>query len=234
MKRHLRAALPALFALALIAAPFAAQAQIKLLPPCTASGNCGISDILAVFVNVAEYLLGISGAVALGFFVYGGFVFVLSRGKPDEVKKAFTILRNAVIGIAIIFTSGILVRFTTQALTGGSSNIPTIGETCKYDESKPGQGVSAKTGDGLWLSIPAGVTNDGKVIPEGLVCVRQERAATKAGAPCANLNGVLEARQRSERYTCQDVEKATSCVRGLCVNLSASYACCISQTAPKK
>ncbi len=65
MKRHLRFALPIL----LFVLPFAASAQIRILPPCTATGDCGITDMLAVIVNVAEYLIGISGAVALFYFV---------------------------------------------------------------------------------------------------------------------------------------------------------------------
>lgn len=221
MKRLLRIVLPAL----LTAFPLVAAAQIKLLPPCTKTGNCGISDILAVFVNLAELLLGITGAVALGYFVYGGFVFILSRGNKAEVDKAFSILRSAAIGIAIIFLSGVFVRFTTQALTGGTSAIPTLGETCKSGPPS----VSDPKGDGLWVSIPAGVDSAGQVIPEGLVCVKKETAATEPGADCANLNGHLEERNRTTRYRCDDVNeiKDTSCVRGLCTKLPAQYACCI-------
>lgn len=230
-------------------APLAAQAQIKLLPPCTATGNCGISDMLAVFVNLAEFLLGIVGAVALGYFVYGGFVFILSRGNKGEVDRAFGILRSAAIGIAIIFLSGVFVRFTTRALTGGTSAIPTIGESC---DSK-GQ-TSAEKGDGLWVSIPAGVSQDGKIVPEGLICVKKETGACKDGSDCRggkctdgsacgntpgmecqNLNGILKERGRAtnaaESYYCQDVTiyTGTSCVRGLCAGLSAQYACCLGK-----
>ncbi|MEK7546063.1 MAG: hypothetical protein AAB554_03215, partial [Patescibacteria group bacterium] len=90
MKRISKVALAAIFALAPIAA-----GAVTLLPPCTATGDCGISDILAVFINLAEFLLGIVGAVALGYFVYGGFVFILSRGSKGEVDRAFGILRSA-------------------------------------------------------------------------------------------------------------------------------------------
>lgn len=221
MKRLTRFVLPVLLAVA----PLAASAQIKLLPDCTKTGDCGISDILVVFANLAEFLLGIVGAIALGYFVYGGFRFILSRGNKGEVDAAFGILRSAAIGIAIIFLSGVFVRFTIQALTGGTSAIPTIGETCDSGAKK-----SDPKGDGLWVSIPAGVDSAGKVIPEGLVCIKKETAATEPGADCMNLNAELEARQRTERYSCIDVSAAkTSCVRGLCSKLPAQFACCISQ-----
>lgn len=221
MKRFLRT----LAISAILLLPMAASAQIKFLPPCTATGDCGITDILAVFINVAEYLLGITGAVALGFFVYGGFTFVLSRGNKAKVDEAFTIIRNATIGIAIIFLSGVLVRFTTQALTGGSSAIPTIGETCNSASKK-----SDPKGDGLWVSIPQGYTDRSRpadsTVPEGLVCIKKETTATAVGMPCENLNAALEARNRAERYSCTSIDQATNCVRGLCSKLGADVACC--------
>jgi hypothetical protein len=169
------------------------------------------------------FLLGIVGAVALGYFVYGGFVFILSRGSKGEVDRAFGILRSAAIGIFIIFLSGVLVRFTTQALTGGRSAIPTIGETCNSRTQK-----SAATGDGLWLLLPGGKDPSGNVIAEGLVCVEKESKA-KAGDECSNLNGLLESRGRTEKYRCLDIGtiKQGTCVRGLCSGLSAQYACCL-------
>lgn len=219
MKRFHRALIPALLALM----PLAAGAQLKLLPPCTEKGNCSISDILVVFGNLAEFLLGIVGAVALVYFVYGGFVFVLSRGNKGDVDKAFGILRSASIGIFIIFLSGVFVRFTLTALTGGSSQVPTVGETCI-----PGDPArSDPAGDGLWVLMPAGVRNDGSVIPQGLYCLKKEKGAKKAGDDCTELNNALKERGREERYNCIDVNTATtSCVRGLCSELPAQFACC--------
>lgn len=229
MKRLTRISLPFLLA----AAPLAASAQLKLLPSCTRSGDCGISDILVVFANLAEFLLGIVGAVALGYFVYGGFVFILSRGSKGEVDKAFGILRSATVGVAIIFLAGVMVRFTIQALTGGQSAIPTIGETCD-----PGTQKSNMSGGGLWVSIPGGVLAGGQPIAEGLVCIGKETAALKGGDDCLNLNTELEGRGRQERYSCINVNDATtSCVRGLCSKLEADFACCQrigSATKPTK
>ncbi len=217
MKRTLRLFLPAL----LVLAPLAASAQIKLLPPCTATGDCGVTDILAVLVNVAEYLLGISGAVALAFFVYGGFTFVLAAGDKTKVGKGVNILKSASIGIAIIFLSGILVRFTMQALTGGTSSIPTIGENCNVASQKSAA-QGSQGADGLWVSVPPGRNDQGLLIPEGLKCI-----PTKNG--CNALNNVLEQRKRTEKYSCKSIQDATSCVRGLCTGAGqgADVACCL-------
>lgn len=237
MKRLQRAFIAAFVALA----PLAAQAQLKLLPPCATSsdpkiaGNCSITDILVVFGNLAEFLLGIVGAVALGYFVYGGFIFILSRGNKAEVDKAFGILRSAAIGVFIIFLSGVLVRFTTQALTGGTSAIPTIGESCN-SVTKKSVAQGEKGADGLWVLMPEGIAQSGAVIPQGLVCIKKEdKTATPDQLkgtkpyPCEYLNQELKDRKRPETYNCIDVSKATtSCVRGLCAKMPAEYACCLN------
>ncbi len=210
MKRFLRVALP----VALVLVPVAVSA-ITILPPCTATGDCGVTDILAVLVNVAEYLLGISGAVALAMFVYGGFTFVLAAGDKTKVGKAIGILKSAVIGIAIIFLSGVIVRFATKALTGGSSAIPTVGENCDPISKK-----SASGGAGLWISVPPGVDDNGKLLPEQLMCIHK-----KGG--CAELQGVLTSRHRLEKYSCKAINTAASCVRSLCPEQGADYACCL-------
>lgn len=235
--------------------PLQAKA-IVLLPPCTKTGNCGISDILIVLVNGAEFLLGISGAVALLFFVYGGFTMLTSAGKSEQVEKGKTILRNAVIGIAIIFLSGVIVRFTTQALTGGFSGIPTVGESCipgstpagdvsavpsrnsctRTDSSRCKQGevcviTNERTGagvcqGGIWVSIPAGQDATDKTK------VLPETVMCVSKDDCADLNSILAERGRTEVYTCVPVDSpdAVSCVRGLCPTQPASHACCITGT----
>ncbi|MFA5854327.1 MAG: pilin [Patescibacteria group bacterium] len=218
MKRLLRFALPVLFTIL----PFAASAQIRLLPPCTATGDCGITDILAVFVNAAEYLIGITGAVALLFFVYGGFTFILAAGDKTKVGKAIGILKSAVTGIAIIFFAGVLVRFTTQALTGGTSKIPVVGENCKVDATATNGGVSDRYGNGLWISVPPGLDANGKLIPETLRCIPTQKG-------CEALVKELEKRNRLEKYSCKPIEDGLSCVRGLCTDpgQGANIACCL-------
>ncbi len=218
MKRISRLAFP----LMLLALPLAAAAQTKLLPPCTATGDCGITDMLAVVVNLTEYLIGITGAVALLFFVYGGFTFVLAAGDKAKVGKAVGILKSAVIGIAIIFSSGILVRFATQALTGGSSKIPVIGENCVVNASAANGGMSDKNGNGLWVSIPPGIDANGNIVPESLKCLPKTRG-------CEALSRELEKRNRLERYSCKPAETGQSCIRGLCTQpgQGIEIGCCL-------
>ena len=51
------------------------------------------------------------GIVAVGFVVYGGFLYVLSSGDPGRVKKAKDTLLYAVIGIVVVLVAFIVTRF---------------------------------------------------------------------------------------------------------------------------
>lgn len=212
----------AIIAVTALLAPLHAKA-IVLLPPCTKTGDCTITDILVVFVNVAELLLGIVGAVALGYFIYGGFTLLISGGRSEQVQKGKDIIRNATIGIAIIFLSGVIVRFTTQALTGGAApgeGFKIVGESCQ----------KGRTG-GIYVTVPAGFKNPadpaGSFVEESIECVAKD--------DCLDLNKTLADRNRPEanRYDCvrtnYDDTSVTvrSCVRGLCPSKGAAFACCL-------
>jgi len=81
-------------------------------------GNYSLDDILSTAVMVANWILGCVGALALLFFVYGGFVFILSGGSEEKVREGKTILMNAIIGLAIVFCSYLIIQFVAQNLLG--------------------------------------------------------------------------------------------------------------------
>ena len=52
-----------------------------------------------------------AGIVAVGFIVYGGFMYVLSNGEPSKVKKAKDTLLYAVIGLAVVLFAFAITKF---------------------------------------------------------------------------------------------------------------------------
>jgi hypothetical protein len=210
--------------------PLAASAQDRGRIPCTDDGNCGISDIIGVLLNIAEFMLSIAGAVAFGFFVYAGFLYILGGANEENVKKSKAIITNAVIGIAIILTSGVLVRFTESALTGNATNV-CLERTLKTpsgQECRPVIGNACQlNGTAIWISIPPGYTSpsnpEGTFVAESLECIVKDN--------CGQLNSILTSRNRHDlaRYKCLNVDSpgVTSCVRGLCEG-GANIACCLT------
>ncbi len=80
-----------------------------------------ISIFVILLLKFASYLFTIVGALALLFFIYGGFTLILSRGSPDAVKKGKDILVASIVGLIIVFGAYILVGFLGSAvgLKGG-------------------------------------------------------------------------------------------------------------------
>lgn len=79
---------------------------------------CDLSSFQAMAFNVAQIILGISGSVALALFVYGGVLYITSRGESSKIQKATSVITSAVIGLAIILLAGVIVKFALRKITG--------------------------------------------------------------------------------------------------------------------
>ena len=95
---------------------------------CRGSGECSLDNILQVFVNITILILGISGSVILLMFVYGGFLWITSRGDAKRIEKGKDTLAHAVIGFAIIILSYSMINFLIATLAGDAPS-ETIPET---------------------------------------------------------------------------------------------------------
>jgi hypothetical protein len=83
---------------------------------CYCCGDCGLNDIVNIFIGAANYLFGIVGALALLFFIYGGILWLTAGGKSEQIEKGKKVLIGAVVGLAIVFGAWLIVQFVLQAL----------------------------------------------------------------------------------------------------------------------
>jgi hypothetical protein len=122
-----------------------------IVPGCAESGNCQLNDFVQIGINAVQLIFGLAGSLALLFFIYGGIMWVISGGNPDRVKKGQDALKNAVIGLVIIFTSYMIINFTMTSLgynkdgkfggswnttPSGGSTVPPVGtpqSSCEKD-----------------------------------------------------------------------------------------------------
>jgi hypothetical protein len=65
---------------------------------------------------IVEILLRISGMVAVGFIIYGGFRFLTSQGEPEAYKMAQKTVISALIGLVIAIMAVTIVSFVGGAL----------------------------------------------------------------------------------------------------------------------
>lgn len=75
----------------------------------------GETNINIILGRIVKYIIGISGSVALVVFIIGGAMWMISAGRPDYVKKGRAAMISAIIGLAIIFSSYIIIRFIIDA-----------------------------------------------------------------------------------------------------------------------
>lgn len=125
----------------------------RLLPACAEAGCTTLESVMDLFGNIALIVLGVSGVILLGVFVYGGLLYLTSRGDSGQVQKATKALTGAVVGIAIVFGAFTVIQFGVGALlnvppeeriggkfvvcnTAGSLNKScAVGRTCIQDAS---------------------------------------------------------------------------------------------------
>lgn len=75
-----------------------------------------IGIFIVLLINFARWTFGILGTFALAYFIYGGFVLIMSQGNTEKVQKGRDIIMAAVIGLFIAFAAYMLIRFLGQAV----------------------------------------------------------------------------------------------------------------------
>ena len=82
------------------------------------SNPLGTSDFNTLTATIINNILGFVGTISLLLFIYGGLVLMTSAGASAKIDKGKNIILYAVIGMVIVFTSYILVKFVIQGITG--------------------------------------------------------------------------------------------------------------------
>lgn len=66
--------------------------------------------------RIIRTLLGLLGIIFLVLIVYAGFLWMTARGESDPVDKAKDIIKQAIIGIIIVFVAYALTGFIINAI----------------------------------------------------------------------------------------------------------------------
>lgn len=76
-------------------------------------------DIRIVAALIIDSLLSLLGLVTLIYMVYAGYLILTSAGEDDKIDEGKTIIRNAVIGLALILSAYSLVKLISLVAFGG-------------------------------------------------------------------------------------------------------------------
>ena len=72
------------------------------------SSTADVSQISGFLKNIIRALAGLSGLVATGFFVVGGFSYITSSGNPQRLEKAKRTILFSAIGLSITIAAFVL------------------------------------------------------------------------------------------------------------------------------
>ena len=73
--------------------------------------------VWTIVLNVLVDMMVAIGYLALGFVIYGGYLYIMSQGDPGKVLKAKKTLTNAIIGTIIAMVSSVAVN-TVRVMLG--------------------------------------------------------------------------------------------------------------------
>jgi hypothetical protein len=74
------------------------------------------SFIWHIVFNVVEIAIVAAAYLSGFYFLYGGFLFIISQGKPDNAAKARTTMLNALIGLIISLAAVTIINFVIDGL----------------------------------------------------------------------------------------------------------------------
>lgn len=74
-------------------------------------GTYTLEDFESMAIFIGRVILGFAGAAALIMFVIGGIQMIIAAGNSENFKKGQQTLINALIGLAVIFCSYMIINF---------------------------------------------------------------------------------------------------------------------------
>lgn len=78
----------------------------------------GINTVPGLANRVINGILGVVGALALLYIVWGGVTWMTSRGNAESIKKGKDTIVWGILGLAMIFSSYVILTFVIEVMQG--------------------------------------------------------------------------------------------------------------------
>jgi hypothetical protein len=102
------------------------------------AGQTGLSEVGSIFggsraeqdprsyiANIISIALGFLAVIFLGIAVVAGFQYMIAGGNQEKTSKALALLKNAIIGLAIVLAAWAVTRFTIVMFNRAARNMDT-------------------------------------------------------------------------------------------------------------
>lgn len=151
---------------------------------CGNLGDCTLTDIMIVFANIGNFVVGIIGAVVLLMYVIGGFYWLASAGRSEWVTTGKKYMMISTVGLLIVMFSHLGIRAIQGALKYGTFQIEGNYVACTGTPDTEGGvcDLNSKCVNGLCLSTcdqtPNLTYNESTQIASDFRCVDKDTWAT--------------------------------------------------------
>ncbi len=93
-----------------------AQENVKAVGNSADVGQAADASLPEVVGRLINVLLGFIGILLLVYILYAGFLYMTAGGDTEKVKKATTMIRNAIVGLLIIVAAFAISNFVLGSL----------------------------------------------------------------------------------------------------------------------
>lgn len=85
-------------------------------------GGDGLTTmIISIVLNILADLTMAGGLIAVGFVIYGGYLYIMASGDPGKVAKGKKTLVSAIVGLAITLSANVIMNLIVSILTTQAS-----------------------------------------------------------------------------------------------------------------
>jgi len=88
-----------------------------LLTQTAYADTAGVSNVESFIKSVIQVLAGFAGLIATGFFVVGGFRYIISSGHPEHLERAKRTIVYSAIGLSITIAAFVVSNIVTTLAT---------------------------------------------------------------------------------------------------------------------
>lgn len=168
----------------------------EILPPCTCSGDCQLTDFIQLFINLYGFGVKIAAPLGIFFIIIGAVILVTATGYANRIEMGKTMITQAVTGLIIVLISWVIVDTAIYLLTNNRDQMVFnrkwyAGFTYVCKDENLQQGCSGGNVSDLQrklVDMGYAIEVDGSYGPQTASAVRQyQRDANSAYVPNAVL-----------------------------------------------
>lgn len=107
--------------------------------------NTNLSDFGNALLTIIDWMIALSGSVALVYMIYGGLLYLTSGGNSGQAESAKKTLTWAIIGFLIVISAYALVNFFSASFITENDTATPTGTSSASSAPSPGSTSSEKS-----------------------------------------------------------------------------------------